>query len=245
MLEELSKANTPGSGQEGPRGGRLLKTAVFLTLVLAFSTVLLAWDRFPHIGVDQFRHILERSGPLAPLLYMAVMALAVVISPLPSLPLDIAAGRYFGPLLGTLYSSLGALAGATASFLIARLLGRELVPRLVRGHIIFCASCSDRLMTKIVFLSRLLPVVSFDLVSYGAGLTGMSLWKFATATFLGMLPLTFLYNYFGHVFMVHRAVTVLGGAAVVALFFLVPRWIERRNLFSLRHLFEHPQGPDA
>ncbi len=55
---------------------------------------------------------------------MGVMATAVVVSPIPSLPLDIAAGSFFGPLLGTLYAATGALAGAVLSFLIARLLGR-------------------------------------------------------------------------------------------------------------------------
>jgi uncharacterized membrane protein YdjX (TVP38/TMEM64 family) len=50
-----------------------------------------------------------------------------------------------------------------------------------------------------VFFSRLFPVVSFDIISYGAGLTKMSLGNFSVATFLGMLPLTFIYNTFGSV----------------------------------------------
>ena len=75
---------------------------------------------------------------------MLVMALAIVVTPIPSLPLDIAAGAFFGPLLGTLYSALGALGGSAISFLIARLLGRDLVQRLLRGHINFCAHCSAK-----------------------------------------------------------------------------------------------------
>lgn len=51
---------------------------------------------------------LEQAGSLAPFLFMGIMALTVA-SPLPSLPLDIAAGAFFGPVPGTLYSAVGAL----------------------------------------------------------------------------------------------------------------------------------------
>jgi uncharacterized membrane protein YdjX (TVP38/TMEM64 family) len=66
------------------------------------------------------------------------------------------------------------LGGAVAAFLIARYYGREFMARFLSGHINFCTQCSDLLLTKIIFASRLLPIVSFSIVSYGAGLTKMS-----------------------------------------------------------------------
>lgn len=169
---------------------------------------------------------LEAAGALAPLVYMGAMAAAVVISPVPSLPLDIAAGAFFGPLAGTAYSVAGALAGAVISFMIARSLGRELIEQFLGGHVNFCMECSDRLLTKIVFLSRLVPLLSFDVISYGAGLTKMSLKNFALATLLGMIPLTFLYNYSGSVLVFGRGLTFALGIVMVVLFFVVPRWLE-------------------
>ncbi len=163
---------------------------------------------------------------------MALMALAVVISPIPSLPLDVAAGAFFGPFLGTVYSVAGALSGAVISFMISRLSGRQFIERFLGGHINFCTACSDKVLTKIVFLSRLLPVVSFDVISYGAGLTKMTLKKFSLATFLGMIPLTFIYNYFGSVIVFGKSVTVFLGIALVILFFLVPRWLERKGFMA-------------
>ena len=97
------------------------------------------------------------------------MAAAVVVSPIPSVPLDIVAGSIFGPVLGTVYATLGGLIGAMLSFIIARALGRQLLERFLGGHINFCQACSNRLLAKIVLVSRLLPLVSFDVVSYGAG----------------------------------------------------------------------------
>jgi uncharacterized membrane protein YdjX (TVP38/TMEM64 family) len=188
---------------------------------------------------DYIKEWLETTGALAPLVYMAVMAL-VVATPLPSLPLNFAAGAFFGPLLGTLYSVTGATCGALISFTIVRFLGREFIERFLKGHIHFCTPCSDRLLAKIVFFARLIPVFSFDLISYGAGLTKMSMRSFTIANFLGMLPLTFVYNYAGTVFAVGNVLSIVLGAVMVALFFLLPGWIERRNLFSLRRFFVHP-----
>jgi len=181
---------------------------------------------------------LASTGRMAPFLFMGVMALTVA-TPLPSLPLDIAAGAFFGPWLGTLYSATGALGGALISFWLARFLGRGFIERFLSGHINFCTTCSDRLLTAVIFLTRLVPVVSFDLVSYGAGLTKISLKRFCLATFLGMLPLTFAYNYFGSVFVVNRTMAVGVGALMVALFFLLPLWIERHAPESIRRMFRH------
>ena len=181
---------------------------------------------------------LERMGNFAPLGFMAVMALTVV-SPLPSLPLDIAAGIFFGPFLGTLYSALGALCGSMISFTIARLLGRGLIERFLRGHVNFCTACSDRMLTAVVFFARLIPVVSFDMVSYGAGLTKVSLSRFSLATFLGMLPLTFVYNNFGAALVVDDRLAVAAGIMMVLLLFLMPVWVERYAPEKLRGMFRH------
>jgi len=209
----------------------VVRSAVFAAVVLLFGSILFVFDDVPALHPEAVREWLSRTGAWAPFAYMAAMAL-VVVTPLPSLPLNVAAGVYFGPVPGTIYSVAGATAGAAASFLLARFLGREIIERILRGHINFCSACSDRLLTKVVFLARLVPVVSFDLVSYGAGLTALSLRRFILANVLGMLPLTFVYNYFGRAVAIGRGWSAALSATFVALFFLLPRWIERYDLFS-------------
>jgi uncharacterized membrane protein YdjX (TVP38/TMEM64 family) len=216
---------------------------ILLLVVLIFILVLIQfyWDIASYVNPEQIKKLLSSAGSLAPIVFIVTMSLAVVISPIPSLPLDIAAGAFFGPFLGTLYSVTGALCGAIISFMISRFIGREFIERLLGGHINFCTECSDELLTKIVFFSRLLPIVSFDVISYGAGLTKMSLKKFSLATALGMIPLTFVYNYFGAVLVIGKGLTIILGLVMVVLFFLIPRWIERNNLFSLRRVFQHDE----
>lgn len=219
----------------------LIKGGLALSLVLLLFLSEYVWDIVSLFHPDRIQGILVRAGSLAPFLYMIIMALAVVVSPIPSVPLDVAAGVFFGPLLGTIYSAIGALGGAVASFLIARFLGREVLERFLGGHINFCTKCSNRLLTKVIFLSRLLPIISFDIVSYGAGLTKVSLKTFSVSTFLGMLPLTFVYNYFGSVLVVGRGLALILGFLMVFFFFVFPFLIERYNLFSLHELFQHAE----
>lgn len=216
-----------------------IKGFLGLAVILLLAYAGLRGDVLPSLHPDRIRGFLGDAGRLAPILYMGLMALAVIISPIPSVPLDIAAGAFFGPLLGTVYSSIGALGGGVISFLLARFLGRAIAERFLSGHIHFCRRCSDRLLTKIVFFSRLLPFVSFDIISYGAGLTQMSLKAFAGASFLGMLPLTFAYNYFGSFLVVGEKVTVVFGIAAVGFLIVFPMLIERYNLFSLKRFFQH------
>jgi uncharacterized membrane protein YdjX (TVP38/TMEM64 family) len=153
------------------------KTILFIVLILILILSQFVLDVASYFNPEKIQGMLARAGSLAPIVYVLTMALAVVVTPIPSLPLDVAAGAFFGPFLGTFYSSIGALGGAVISFAIARFLGREFIERFLGGHINFCMTCSDKLLTKIVFFSRLIPVVSFDIISYGAGLTKMSLWN--------------------------------------------------------------------
>jgi uncharacterized membrane protein YdjX (TVP38/TMEM64 family) len=232
------------------RGAKLAVKRSFMTKILLLIVLFLClfifqffWDIESYFNPDRIKGWLAGAGGLAPIMYMAIMATAVVISPIPSLPLNIAAGAFFGPFTGTLYSATGALGGAVISFMIARLLGRELIERFVSGHINFCSICSDKLLTKIIFFSRLLPFFSFDIISYGAGLTKITLKKFALATFFGMIPLTFIYNYFGSILVLTKAMTVIFGVIMVVLFFLMPYLIEKRDLFKLRGVFPHLEVP--
>ncbi|RMG58780.1 MAG: TVP38/TMEM64 family protein [Deltaproteobacteria bacterium] len=219
--------------------GRILKTAVFITLVAGLFLSQFFVDVSRYLPLGQIIRILEKAGSLAPLLFIAMMAAAVVVSPIPSLPLDIAGGAFFGPFLGTFYSLVGGLLGAVIAFSLARFFGRGLVERFLRGHINFCTTCSDRLVAKIVFISRMIPAVSFDLVSYGAGLTKISYRWFAAATFFGMIPLTFTYNYFGSVRIEERGLSLVVGFLMVVLFFVVPWLVETYDPFGLSKYFRH------
>lgn len=132
---------------------------------------------------------LDGLGFWAPAIYMIILALAVVISPIPSVPLDIAAGLAFGLLWGVVYTLIGAEVGGLIAFGLARWLGRPwLARRLPAGAMSRIDDLAERLGGRALLVMRLLPVFNFDWVSYAAGLTTISTRVFAAATFVGMIP---------------------------------------------------------
>ena len=84
-----------------------------------------------------------------------------------------------------------------AAFGVARFVGYETVHRWFGGRLSIGLIGSQNALMGIVFVSRLLPFLSFDIVSYAAGLTVLSFWRFAIATLAGIAPTSFLLAHFG------------------------------------------------
>jgi uncharacterized membrane protein YdjX (TVP38/TMEM64 family) len=161
---------------------------------------------------------------------MFLRVIAIVMTVVPNAPLDIAGGMLFGPFWGTIYSLIGSEAGAIVCFLIARHLGREAITRFLHRDIAFSNRIARRQLTYIVLFARLEPVFSFALVSYGAGLTGMSLRSFALSTLLGMTPGTVILNYYGKSFFAGGILLQISlGLVLVVLLLVIPVWIKRKN----------------
>ena len=146
---------------------------------------------------EQLRIWVVDLGFSGPLLIVFLMALAVVVNPVPSAPIALAAGAAYGHTWGTVYVIFGATLGAVAAFSIARLLGYEIICRLLRREPNLGWVGSQNTLTTAVLISRLIPFLSFDLVSYVAGLTPLKFWRFVLATFLGLVPASFLLAHFG------------------------------------------------
>jgi uncharacterized membrane protein YdjX (TVP38/TMEM64 family) len=113
--------------------------------------------------------------------------------PFPAEIVAMAAGMLYGPWWGTAITWSGAMLGAWLAFGLARWLGRPFVLRMVpeRHH-----RAIDRFAARqgggLLLFSRFLPVISFNLINYAAGLTSISWWTFTWATGIGILPLTVL-----------------------------------------------------
>ena len=113
--------------------------------------------------------------------------------PFPAEFLAMANGMLFGPVWGSLVTWIGAMLGAYLAFGLARWLGRPFVVAMLSER---QRATLDRWTERggggALLLSRLVPVISFNLINYAAGLTRMSWWTFTWATGLGVLPLTIL-----------------------------------------------------
>lgn len=215
------------------------QVAALLALVAVLGWV--GRELYSHgwLSREQLVALAQQGGPAAPLIVIAALVVAVVIGPIPTVPISVASGVLFGPLAGFAYAMLGALVGAAISFWLARLAGRPLVERLFHGHIAFCARCSDRLLFWVVLACRLVPVISFAFVSYGAGLTAMTARAYLLATAIGMIPMTALYVVVGATLTIDPYWAAAGGLVAVALVLALPWLVERFDPLGLRQALAH------
>ena len=113
--------------------------------------------------------------------------------PFPAEFLAIANGMVYGPVWGVAVTWTGAMLGAFAAFGLARVLGRPFVEAVVaRRHWDVLDEWTAARGARLLLISRLIPVIAFNLINYAAGLTRISWWTFTWATGLGILPMTTL-----------------------------------------------------
>lgn len=138
-------------------------------------------------------------GIWSPAISIGLMMLQAIIAPLPALVLVLANAWAFGWFWGAFYSWLGGILGAVLCFYIARWYGRPAVEKLFGAPKVARVDIFFRKYGKYaVFIARLTPILSFDLISYAAGLTAISLGAFLWATALGQLPAVILYSVLGN-----------------------------------------------
>ena len=137
-------------------------------------------------------------GIWAPVMSALLMVLQAVLAPVPAFLLAFANGLAFGAFRGGVLTLASATLAAILCFGIARGLGRDAVIGLVGRRVI---AKTDRWFERwgwwSIPLARLLPLISFDVVSYAAGLTSIRFRSFLAATVIGAAPASFAYSYLG------------------------------------------------
>jgi uncharacterized membrane protein YdjX (TVP38/TMEM64 family) len=139
----------------------------------------------------------EGLGAWKPIAFIAIYNVATVLF-IPGIVLTMSGGVLFGVGWGSVYVAIAAILGATWAFAIGRYLFRDLFDRLIQGHPKFEAI--DKAVAadgfKVVLLTRLSPVLPFNLLNYAFGLTQVSLKDYILGS-LGIIPGTVMYVYLG------------------------------------------------
>jgi uncharacterized membrane protein YdjX (TVP38/TMEM64 family) len=161
--------------------------AALLVLLLAAGLVVALTVELP--DVDVVRRWLHDAGGAGWAALVAGVGL-VLMAPVPRTAVSVLLGVVAGFVPGLLVALGGAMIAAVLSFGLARRLGRAAVTRLAGPRL----DRLDRLLVDRGFVpllvGRLIPVVPFVVLSYGAGLTAMRLLPYAAATALGLVPST-------------------------------------------------------
>ena len=182
-----------------------LRATILTGLAILGIGLLAVWQFAPSVFAEA-RSLLEperletlvaRAGLWGPVLIVTLMTIAVVASPIPSAPIALAAGAAYGHLWGTVQVVIGAELGALIAFGLARVLGHDVLRRVFGDRVDAGLLGSQNALTATVLASRLMPFVSFDMISYAAGLSRLHAWRFALATLAGIIPASFLLAHFG------------------------------------------------
>src|SRR5205814_5026869 len=186
-----------------------------LALIAIVVALFLAMKFLPaREWLTNFNDWVGQMGVAGIFIFIVVYAVATVLLA-PGAILTIGAGFAFGLWKGFLAVSGGATLGVALAFLVARFIARDKIEAMARRNTKFqrIDNAIGQQGVKLVFLLRLSPVIPFNLSNYFYGLTGVRFWPYVLASWIGMMPGTFLYVYIGTAGKTAVAAAA-GGAAV-------------------------------
>ena len=177
--------------------GWVIAGAAGITGILALAWALGWYDHLPQH--DQLVEWMRRDGIAGPLICIGIQFLQVVIFAIPGEITQFAAGYVFGAGWGFLYSIIGILCGAAFDFGFAKAVGRPVVQRMIGADKL--ARIDEALQSRkghvAIFVLFLLPGTPKDAMSYGAGLSPLSLGRFLALSVPARAPALMASTVFG------------------------------------------------
>lgn len=174
----------------------VFKAAIYIAILAAFIALMTALPA-KEWGASALAWV-EQSGPLGYMVFV-LLYVAFTVSFIPGFILTLGGGAVFGLWGGFVAVSVGSTIGAALAFLLGRGILRNKIERKIQSNQKFAAV--DRAIGKqgwkIVFLTRLSPVFPFNLLNYAYGLTKIRFRDYVLASWIGMMPGTFVYVYVG------------------------------------------------
>ena len=214
------------------------KHRVMLLLVVLVGLVVLGvyhkrvWDYLLELtaafqSIDTARAYITSYGALAPVVSAVLMIFQSVIAPLPAFLITFANGTLFGFWWGSLLSWSSSMVGAALCFYIARCLGIQRITQLISQPAVEKANdFVEKYGTYAILIARLIPFISFDVVSYFAGATRMRFLGFWVATGIGQMPATLVYSYLGESASPHIKWILFAFGIVIAI--SIVKWLVRK-----------------
>ncbi|SEK48605.1 TVP38/TMEM64 family protein [Haloferax larsenii] len=177
------------------------RTLVLVSVLVAAAVVggSLVVERVPILADPRaLRAWLLDFGPLAPLAFVGVQILQILVAPIPGQALGFASGYLFGAALGTLYSMIGIVVGTALAVALSRHFGRPYVERVVATDTL---DRFDGLVANhglaVLFLFFLVPGLPDDALCFVAGLTDIPVRRIVAVAAVGRLPGFLLVNIAG------------------------------------------------
>lgn len=151
------------------------------------------------VGLEDTQELVRRSGVWAPLVFVLLGMVSLILAPISGSTIFITGGLLFGKLNCFLLGYIASLLGCSSNFWISRKWGRKVAARLVGSKSL---DGLDRFTQRLqnhqgIFYMILFLPIAQDLVSYAVGLTQIKYWQFFIALLVSSVFLMTLYIYLG------------------------------------------------
>jgi uncharacterized membrane protein YdjX (TVP38/TMEM64 family) len=219
--------------------GNWTKLIFAAAVVLAVIALMKYFGLFQYVSMQNIMNLkawINGLGAIGPLVYI-LLFIAACLFFLPGLPVAILGGLAFGPIMGTVWASIGSTTGAALAFLVARYVAREMVEGWAQANPIF-KKIDDGVAAqgwRMLMITRLVPVFPFNLQNYAYGLTKIGFPTYVLVSWICMLPGAIAFTFMGGAIVsgegnIGRIFMYLGiGAVVLVLISLIPGWIKKRS----------------
>jgi len=219
-----------------------LATAIFLLAALIAAVAgLAATDYWQHLSEmvasafksrNQMRVYLKSWGAWAPVAFIMIQALQVVVAPIPGELTGAVGGFLFGTGWNILYSSVGLTLGSIVAFLASRLIGLPLVRLVLRQETLekfhFLREPRGVVGTLALFM---VPGFPKDILSYLLGLSPMRFLTFVVVCALGRIPGTAMLSLGGAAFYKENWI-VLSAVAFACLVAFIVVYLKKEKIWN-------------
>ncbi|MBX0297465.1 TVP38/TMEM64 family protein [Haloarcula nitratireducens] len=193
-------------------------------LLIAFVAAYLGARQYaPFIfDVQALREWISQFGVFAPLVFVFIQALQVVVAPVPGQIVALVAGYLFGPVAGTVYSLTGVLLGSAVAFSLAKRFGRPMVERLLHEDVMTrFDGFVDRVGIPGLLAFVLIPGLPDDAICFLSGLTTWRLRTFLAVIIVGRLPAYVITVYAGGELANGQVISAVALIGAVVLFSVI------------------------
>ncbi|BAY20376.1 lipocalin [Calothrix sp. NIES-2100] len=211
-----------------------MKTGIFILTVICILATGLAVYLLGGVNSDIIQAWLKSAGIWAPVIYIALYIVATVLI-LPSTALNLTGGAIFGPVLGTVWASLGAIIAAIVTFAFTRTVGRVAVAKRLAGQWQAMDAEVRRGGLFYMFAIRLIAIMPYGLVNFVAGLTSVSSKDYVLGTTLGtvpgVLPFVLLGSYGLKALKTGDFLPLIGALSLTGILLAAATWYRHRRSF--------------